>query len=128
MKEDKESYLIEPKLRKELYREIIPKILFTTINRQGDLFLWPVRLPGEDGRLDNWNQSAIEAAELAKYNWIRLIPNMNIGAYEIIEATGCLPDPEWPELSFKEIMEIAFKDKLISDLQHPIIRRLRGEL
>jgi hypothetical protein len=29
------------------------------VNRQGILFLWPVRLPTEDGRLDAWDQAAL---------------------------------------------------------------------
>ena len=41
----------------ELAGEIRPIALFTTINRQGILTLWPVKLPGTDGRIDSWNAS-----------------------------------------------------------------------
>jgi hypothetical protein len=37
-----------------------------------------------------------------------------------------LPDPEWPEVSFQEILKIAFKDKIIQSIDHPVIQRLRG--
>jgi hypothetical protein len=30
------------------------------------LTLWPIRRPGEDGRVDQWNASALEAAEMAQ--------------------------------------------------------------
>src|SRR5262249_2757047 len=50
LKDENETYLVSPNLWSELPTELTPKILFTTINRQGVLFLWPVRLPGSDGK------------------------------------------------------------------------------
>jgi len=128
LKDDRETYLVEPSLWHELPGEIVPKALFTTINRQGVLTLWPVRLPGEDGRHDEWNRSALEAAHMAQSRWLRVAANMSLGAYEVYEAAGDLPEPGWPEASFQEILKIAFKARFITDLDHPVIRRLRGEM
>ena len=66
LKEDRETYIVSPDLWPELPGELTPKVLYTTINRQGVLTLWPIRLPGEDGRVDQWNASALEAAEMAQ--------------------------------------------------------------
>ena len=88
----------------------------------------PIRMPGEDGRLDRWNASALEAAESARSSWVRVVSNRDLRAYEVSEATGKLPDPEWPDLSFEEILRIAFKDRYITELDHPVVRRLRGEV
>jgi hypothetical protein len=126
LKEDRENYLVAPALWAELPGEIVPKILFTTINRQGVLRLWPIRLPGEDGPLDKWNKSALEAAEIAKTKWIRLASKISLGAYEVFEASGDLPEPEWPDVTFQEILKIAFKDHFINSMDHPVIGRLRG--
>ena len=109
-----------------LANEIVPKVLFTVINRQNILSLWPIRLPGEDGRIDQWNRSALEAAELSQKYWIRLSANMSLGAYDVHIAEADFPEPEWPEISFKEILKIAFKDNIIHTLDHPVIQRLRG--
>lgn len=128
LKEERETYLVTPELWPELPSELTPKVLFTTINRQGVLTLWPVRMPGADGRLDQWNDSALEAANLAKDHWVRVVANMSLGAYEVSVASGNLPDPEWPDHSFRKVLEIAFKGKYITDLDHPAIRGLRGEL
>ena len=102
--------------------------MFTTINRQGVLTLWPVRMPGEDGRLDEWSASVLQAWEMARERWVRVVANMSLGAYEVYEATGNLPEPPWPELSFEEILKIALKDRYITDPDHPVVRRSRGEL
>lgn len=127
-KEERESYLVASELWPDLVGELTPKILFTAINRQKTLFVWPVRLPGEDGRHDEWNASALEAAKLAQSKWIRVSANMNLGAYEIFEANSELTDPEWPETDFTKILETAFKGRYIKDLDHPALRRLRGEV
>ena len=69
----------------------------------------------------------MEAAAIAREGWVRLAANMSLGAYDIYEATGNLPDPEWPEIEFGKILEIAFRDKYIDSLDHPVLQRLRGE-
>jgi hypothetical protein len=128
LKDDRETYIVDPDLWEELPGELVPKILFTTISRQGVVFLWPVRLPGEDGRSNAWNSSALDAAHLATAGWVRVAANMSLGAYEVFQATAELPEPEWPEKDFQSLVEIAFKDHYVRSLDHPVIRRLRGEL
>ena len=128
VQEDRETYLVDRSLWSELPGEIIPKVLLTGINRQGNLFLWPIRLPGEDGRHDEWNASALEAAEKAQGNWVRVVANMDLGAYDVYEATGNLLDPEWPDIGFQELLEVAFKQRFIQDGEHPVLRRLRGDV
>lgn len=127
-KENGETYLVERPLWKDLVGEIVPKLLITTISRQRVVSLWPIRLPGEDGRLDPWNESALLIAERAKKCWVRLVSNRALGAYEIVEAPADLGEPEWPDLPFEELVQIAFRDRIIRDLDHAALRRLRGEL
>jgi len=126
LEEDSETYLVDPSLWHEIPDEIVPRALYLTINRQGTLTLWPVKLPGQDGRTNQWNESALEAAELAKRGWVRVVSNMNLGAYEIFKATGKIPEPKWPENSFEDIIKIAFKGKFIRSMEHPVIQRLLG--
>ena len=68
----------------------------------------------------------MEAAQLAQTQWIRVAANMSLGGYETFIATGDLPEPEWPDKTMQEIMDIAFKDRYISSTDHPVVRRLRG--
>ena len=100
----------------------------TTINRQGVVFLWPLKLPDDTGRSNRWHDSAMDAAERAAKSWIRLQADMSLGAYQLFEAQGDLPDPEWPEESFRDLLAIAFKDRYIDTLDHPVLQRLRGEV
>lgn len=127
IKEEREIFIVDQPLWGELSGEIVNMILLTTINRQGVVTLWPIRMPDSSGRIDNWNHAALEAYQLAKEQWVRVAANMSLGSYEVFTATGELPEPEWPDLSFQEIIDIAFKGRFITDLDHPAIQRLRGE-
>ena len=130
LKEDRETYLVDPKLWPELATTestFGPRAIFTAMNRQRVLFLWPIRLPGTDGKIDDWSRSALEAAQLATGKWVRIAANMSLNAYDVYEATAKLPDPEWPDKPLAELLRIAFKDRHITSLDHPVLARLRGE-
>jgi hypothetical protein len=57
---------------------------------------------------------------------VRVAANIHLGAYDLLEATGVLPEPEWPSEGFEHIVQVAFKDHFIDSVDHPAIRRLRG--
>src|SRR5262249_23182367 len=99
---------------------------FTAINRQGVVFLWPVRLPAADDRKTDWPRSAREAAELAMTQWVRMKANMSLGAYEMTVAESVMADPVWPEISYTDLVRIAFRERIITTLDHAVIKRLRG--
>ncbi len=127
-KQDRQSFIVSPELAPYLPGEAVAKLLIPTITNHGALFLWAIKLSDEQGRLDEWNSVALEAAERAKTKWIRLMANMGAGTYDVLEAAGNFPDPVWPEKSLQELLEIAFKGRVIDDMDHPVLRRLRGEI
>ena len=126
-RDEGQTYLISPDLAPHLPGDALIKLLMTTITSHGALFLWPIRLPDERGRLDEWNGTALEAAGLAKTTWIRLVPDMRVGTYTVLEALAAFPQPEWPTLSLQQLLELAFKDRFIDSMDHMVLRRLRGE-
>jgi hypothetical protein len=126
VKEDREVYLVTPNMAQGLPGEFSTATLFTTMNRQGNLHLWPVKLPASDGRHNEWHRSAAEAAERAMKKWVRVTASMSLGAYEIFEASGDLPEPVWPDFSFQEILKIAFRERIVDRLDHPLVQRLQG--
>ena len=117
---------MRPEILPELTGEVVYKTVFTAINRQGVVFLWPVRLPAPDDRKSAWQRSLWEAAEVAMEKWLRVKANMSLGAYEITIARGEMAEPTWPELSFQELARIAYRDRMITSLDHPVVKRLRG--
>jgi len=124
-----ESYLVAPHLRAALVVEptFRPKMYVTAISTQGTLFLWDVNIPRDD-RADNWSKTALAALDLATKSWVRIAANMGTGGYDAWQATGNLPEPQWPDMPFREILRLAFKERYIESLDYPILRRLRGEV
>jgi hypothetical protein len=53
---------------------------------------------------------------------------MALGAYEVFQATGELGEPEWPAEPLAALLRVAFKDRYIDALEHPVLRKLRGEV
>ena len=133
LKEEGEIYLVDRSLRPELACESTfhHKAFFTAISRPGNVpFLWPVRMPGEDGRLDSWNESATEiATSIATKEWTRCVSNRHLGAYEpqIASASASWGEPQWPDMPLTELLRLAFKNAFIDTVDHPVLRRLRGE-
>ena len=128
IKDEREVYLVAPELLGELSEFTTPACLFTTISRQKVLTLWPVKLPGLDGRSNPWHESALDAANLAIKSWVRVSANMSLGAYEVFEARSDMPEPEWPgsDMSLDSLLSIAFRGRIIDSLDHPIVNSLLG--
>jgi hypothetical protein len=127
LRDDREVYLVPPLLASDLQGEWTPHVIYTSISRQGAVFLWPVRLPGSDGRQLEWWRSAAEAAELAMTRWVRIKADMALGAYQLFEAASVIPEPEWPAFSLMDLLRIAFRDRLVDSPNHAVLKRLRGE-
>ena len=124
--DDREVYLVTPAIAPDLVGEIAAATIYTAINRQGVVHLWPIRLPAPDGKHNPWHMAQADAAERAMHRWIRVMANMSLGAYDMFEAAGNIPEPAWPELPFTELLRIAFRDRLIDRLDHPVVQHLRG--
>jgi hypothetical protein len=122
-----EIYLVTaPELRSALAAELRKMVLFYCMDRFEKPFIWPIKI--EDGRKNSWLSSAMDAAHLAMRSWARIVPDFGLSGYRAHVATANLPEPPWPELTFQEVINLAFKDRQIKDADHEILRRLRGEL
>jgi hypothetical protein len=118
-------YLVTPEMLVELAGEYVGVTMYTAISTQGVLRLWPVRLPGPDGKDLAWWSTEREAAELAKKQWVRVRASMPLGANRI-ELSAMTAEPRWPTATFQEIVEIAFAGRLIDSVDHVVVKRLRG--
>ncbi|MBF0196381.1 MAG: hypothetical protein HQL32_01660 [Planctomycetes bacterium] len=127
-KENNENYLVMPDVASQLPGDYVVKILVMVITRGGSVVLWPIKAPSDEGKLDSWNESAMNIVDEHAGKWIRLRPNMSLKAYDCVIAKGEIASPEWPDISYDEVIEKAFKGKIIDDLDHPMLKNLRGEL
>lgn len=138
LQEEREMYLVHPSLWEILNIELKDMVFFTAINRDRVIFLIPITMPGEGGRKNKWSESLLRNIEIAKTKWIRSTSDQKVGAYEVIEAIHDLGEPNWPEtvvtrdreavpFSMHVLVNTAFYDKYIRDIENPIIKRLLGQ-
>jgi hypothetical protein len=125
-KEAREQYLVDPSVAQELGGLVRPVLLCAAIDRQNNPFLIPVPLPGEDGRRNPWHESLAQAVEHSKKGWLRISANMQLGAYDIHMAGGPLPEPEWPSHDMEALVQVAFRGKIITSLDHPVVQSMLG--
>ena len=63
---------------------------------------------------------------MAMGSWIKVVPAD--GFFDAFPAAGVIPDPEWPELTYNEILKLAFKGRpMIDSFDHLVMKNLRGE-
>jgi hypothetical protein len=93
---------------------------------QGVPYLVPVQGPGPDGKWNLWHQSRASAIEVAEKKWVRMTPNLIRHAYDVVEPVGNLPTPVWPDLPFDELVELGFRGRMITTIDHPHVQTLLG--
>ena len=126
---DRETYLVLPELQDLVAHELRRVRLFVVINKRATTFLWPAKLPREDNDAGRrWAETALQAAEQAQSLWVKMHGSRDLGGYEIFRAKGDLGNPQWPGKSFRDLIEIAFRNRLVDRADHPVIRELAGEL
>ncbi len=127
-KEVRESYIVMPDVAQEITEMLRPVMLHAAIDRQNNVFLIPVPLPGESGLRNPWHESLAQAVEQAKLKWLRITANMSIGGYDVYQAEAALPEPEWPGHDIETLIRVAFRGKIIQGLDHPIVQSLLGRI
>ena len=127
LEEDRETYILTPRVIAAMAtKEHSVVTLRFYVTRQGAYGIWPLKLPNPEGRKIEWHTSALSAAACSVHEWIRLTPNQSLGKYVIVQATEKLSEPEWPELSFQQIVDIGFRGKVINSLDHIVLKKLSG--
>jgi hypothetical protein len=126
-----ETYLVPAALRSALADEPLlrAKVLTAAITSHAVPFLWAANAPTD--RENSWNQSMLIALEKAGRGWVRVVANAEAGAYEARDPQVRYAEPLWPDglPTLTHWLRLAFPgDKLITDLGHPVLKQLRGDV
>jgi hypothetical protein len=127
------TYMVAPNMWASLTGMKLCKkyILLACVTKGGTAFLWPIIMPPENGREWNtWPRSAWHIAEQAKERWCRVESDQEASCYVVTPDKRPLDQqakPNWPDLTFEQWLELAFKDHMITSLDHPVLKHLRLE-
>jgi len=121
-----ETYIVSEDIASLLGGLVRPVELFTVIDRQNNLSLVPVPLPGANGVRNSWHESRLQALMRAKSVWLRISSNNDLKGYDIFEATASLPEPTWPDITLNELLEIAFRGRILATVDHPVVQEKLG--
>jgi len=87
-----------------------------TINRQGGLFFWPVKVNGPNHTFFQ------EFFQTSQYGWCAYVNERNNKTLKTIEDER---EPKWPDEDFQEILCRTLKINVI-DAKDPVLQRWRG--
>ena len=127
---DGEFYLVKKQMHTVLGTHVKLYCLLPVITRQNELRLWPIKLPDPlTGKLDPWNRSALDAVKAARSGrWMRVESDTAAGCYRTFAAINELDPPAWPDLTFEQILHLAFEERIIGDRDHHIVKALEGKI
>jgi hypothetical protein len=123
---EEEQFLIAPNMIGRV-DEFQRCTLVTVIYRDGSLRLWPLKIPGEDGKDNDAWRTARSAAKEAMDKWVKLV--WKKGGYLTRAAQpGYAPEPDWSKVPpFDDLVKLAFGTHgIIRSEDHHIARDLIG--
>ena len=123
-----ETYLASAQVASVLGDLVRAVELHAAIDRQNNVFFIPIPLPRPNGVRNPWHESLAQAVGRSKSVWVRISANKELGGYDIFEATAKLPDPVWPDISIDELLEVAFKGRIMTSVDHPIVQERLGNI
>jgi len=129
-KQTREFYFVAPAMISKLRMigDVSVATLVQFMTKQKVLGIFPLKIGTDSNVRTGWQDTALAAADLAKTSWVRMQADMALAGYRVMKAKGELGEPEWPAVPFNELLDIAFKDRVIASEDHPIFNKLLGRI
>jgi hypothetical protein len=117
------AYLLSPHLIGKFPDDEKPVLLIPYITRHGVVGIWPAGIgAGARGGGRGWINSRVYAIESAKLKWVKIYGEAN--GYRVVPAESDFGEPKWPDLTFPQMLEIAWCGLIINSEDHDVIQRV----
>jgi hypothetical protein len=115
------AYLISPELPipEDLEDLLRDTLLAVAVTSGGISFLYPLNISDS-----SWYESGLETFRRLTEEWGRV--SAGTAGYVVTPPIATLPDPIFPDVPFREYLVGAFSKRLITSLDHPVVKKLRG--
>ena len=126
-----ENFIVLPgtSAHAQLQSKLRPALIVLGMDHHGKTFLWELGLPtpGSNARANQWHLTRMQCAKVAVDSWIRPQADMSAGGYNYEEPLASISvEIDWGPASFKDRILIAYKDRMISDADHPVVKDYVG--
>lgn len=120
--EGRDPYIVAPSIAATKTEEdtIRPVLVVRYVTMAGEEGLWALKLNPPDGRSNNWNTSALNILELAESGWVRIVSLRKHYRHQVSRKTFDEVPPKFTDRPFSELIDIAFKDRIVTTLDHEI--------
>lgn len=109
-------------------RDLTIRFAVPLLSSLGSYMLWIINMTERNGELSGWSSSAMDAVSEATGKWVRIIADTEEGAYTTFVAQNqeALGSPSFPDWSLEKVIALAFKDRIIESLEHPLVKVRAG--
>ena len=118
------QYLVTQTIANKLGSDAKSRHLCLAQHRTGENFVLSTPAPTPATRNNSWVSSAQSGLKKAMEKEVRVTRFED--SYRVIESQRPPRNIVWPDLSLEEILEKAFEDRFITDMEHPVIAELLG--
>lgn len=119
----RDPYIVAPSIAKEKTEEdtIRPVMIVRYVTMAGEEGLWALKLNPPDGKSNNWNTSALNILELAEVGkWVRIVNAGKHYRHQVSKKKFDKVPPKFTDRSFSDLVNIAFKDRIVTTFDHEI--------
>jgi hypothetical protein len=118
-------YVIHQSLRNDFPGKLSRVRFITACNIAQEIFVWPINVTTDGGRLNPWASSGLQAARAAEKEWVSVHGGNN--SYMLRRAKRQdHREPAWPDMSPREFLGKALKPWVVESAEHHIVKRLLG--
>jgi hypothetical protein len=122
--EDYNSYLVVTSLAELLGSDVKKRSLYLAQTASHENFVLSVAAPTPKNSQNSWVRSGQEAVKKAISKHVRVTRGND--AFRVIESQRPYPKTVWPELALEDMIEQAFSERMITDMEHPLVKELLG--
>jgi hypothetical protein len=119
----RDPFIVAPDIANQKKEEdvIRPVLIVRYVTMAGDEGLWPLKLDPPDGKSNRWNTSALNILEVAASGkWVRLVSAKGHYRHQVSGKKFEQVPPKFTDRPFKDLIDIAFKDRTVTTLEHEI--------
>jgi hypothetical protein len=120
--EGRDPFIVAPAIaeeKKDQEDTIRPVLIVRYVTMAGEEGLWPLKLNPPEGKANRWNTSALNILELAASGkWVRIVSQKKDYRHQVSKKKFEEIPPQFTDRSFQELINIAFKDRIVTSLDH----------